>query len=718
MNKDLRNVRLLSFVPFGLNKFHNQVDVALSHAVKASGGNALIFQCDGIYKNCEVFNRSQNPSERASKCAECQHANQSFFAEVGFSPLQLRESLEPEDFSIAQTWAHSIQRPDFFTARYENLPIGEWTVSSICTMFRVSGDEIFDEQYETAYREFLEGTLLTYLGLKRVFKVYQPTHILAFNARFSVLRVLLELAKEHNIPCLTHDKAFAEGTWNFYLNDHVVNLAKYHGFIRLWRDIPLTTAECEKVYNQFFARETGEGANILKIVNFDSRQMGIRQRLGIPERAKIVGFFTSSESEISWLPEFVDVSDQYKLLENLIEVFKNRDEYLVVRHHPLLAGKDYIFPEKGGIGRLEKILQSLPPNIITISPGDTLSTYSLLEECEAAISPASTVAIEAMVRGIPAAVLPKSYFHDVGNLLIIDDKVSYLNIVIDQLLGFEGSLPIDSIKSVYRHESIRMEKMGVRFKTATYEMKNYTPTMQCNFTSEQDIKNATDEGLEKVLDFFGHGKSFWPQPSAEEILRSDDEERRFFDVLSKNLIAEKQKKKMMPPEQSLQTPNIHIIVSSNNYSVQFPTIIQHHQGIHSIESLPPQEFFMITHPQITYDRGFVWSALDMLCLQNNQKCLGAMHGTWLRNAGGKLLDNIFTSHRRGLTDPIIPCEYSVRTTPEIMLSLALFKTEALKTVQEILTMQDPQAKLQATYSLLFNECIYRTGLTLAWYDFE
>lgn len=367
--------RILFFCPFGAWSVHNQFDAVLATALRQRGCEVAVARCDGLFQTCDVLARAGSPERR---CARCAATGKKFFAGLDLPVLQLREFLTPADFAEAQRWADAAPESRLADVEYRGLPLGEWATSSVFSYFRITAAGLARPEVRRAHRGFLVTAWLTYRALEGLTAKFKPANLCVFNGRMATYRVALEFAKRHGLPVITHERGVADDSFIVYEGENCLATRPVHECAQLWQDVPLTRAECEKTREYLASREGGKGMNFPSFYGYRTEYAGVRRMLRIPEHAKVLAVLTSSEFEQAYghTPKGdtneapPDHSGQMEALAQLIEVFRGREEYLVVRHHPFIAGMKDQPPDRHFIAQAYAQAVRASDNVRVIMPSE------------------------------------------------------------------------------------------------------------------------------------------------------------------------------------------------------------------------------------------------------------------------------------------------------------------------------------------------------------
>jgi hypothetical protein len=259
------------------------------------------------------------------------------------------------------------------------------------------------EKVQAVHRGLLIGTFLTYRACERLFDTFNPDVVFVFNGRTAFYRTCLELARRRGLPVVTHERGAADDTFIMYENYGSIRTKPVFEAARAWERTPLLLGELERTHEYFWNREVGKDINFNAFVTYQTEYHRVRRLLRVPHDAKLIAVFTSSEFELDWCEDFRVFISQLDLIKELIEVFRHRKEYLIIRHHPYLAGDSGSPADYDFISKAYALMENAPPNVRFVMPSERLSSYALFWSIDAALGLLSTTAIEATVRGVATA---------------------------------------------------------------------------------------------------------------------------------------------------------------------------------------------------------------------------------------------------------------------------------------------------------------------------
>lgn len=737
--------KIMFFTPYAWWSVHSQVDAVVASALRLRNCEIFVVGCDGVYKNCNVAHfATQVGYEYADACQACSQTSKELLASSFNLPyLQLRDWISDKDYNIANQWVENLGEQDYKNAVYFDLPIGKWVTSSICTYFRISSDiELSRPEVRKVHKQYLIDGLITYKAISRLIDTYNPTNLFLFNARFAPYSVAFEVAKQHQIDVITHERGFIADSFGFFDNSNCLSPKTPLDCVKIWKNIPLNKQEISQVKKYFIGRENGQNLSWPSFYDFHSNHTNVRQQLRIPIDAKVVTVFTSSEDEHAMSDDYKVMTKQLDIIESLMEIFRDRDEYLVIRHHPFIAGAgSKTFLQAIAYDFLSKAYQqvlSAPKNVRIIMPSEQLTSYALLWHSDAAIAFFSTVALEALARGVPTATFELSPYRGAVRHAFQDTSKKSLGELVDKLLSVSSQPTVKDLIRLYRFTDAYFFKFSTKFRSIGIKDYHYP---DIRIKTLDDLKPGIDPALDRICNRIIHNSSIYDLPTDERKNNSNFEELNFFnselqeieeyrqkiksqtlesdDLSAKPSVAiihlnytniQKTDNQLLPSWKNQSRHQNLIVYDCNNLDWHgYQSIIE---SIINVISIVEEEYVLITNDYIQYDESFLSSALDILFVEEHKQTAGVIFGAWIASSN-RINQQIFTERVPAKTYLEAVQILPVLTLPQNLLSFGLirkdFLLQFLTDVNSVSTLSEFAASM---FSLLKQPAIHRVELPM------
>ena len=697
--------RVLFFAPFGAWSVHTQVDAVLGAALKLRGADVCVVRCDGVYPACDVL--AWSGASAKEHCAFCAGSGSKIFDSFNIPLVQLRAHLSAADFTSVSQWANALPGSGLSAAEWKSLPFGKWVKSSVFSYFRTTESGLARLEVQAVNRRFLETGVLTWLALSRIIERYQPARCVIFNGRMAPFRIALELARQRGIPVLTHERGGIDDSFMFYENADCLATQPVYDCVDLWREIPLRRAECEAVKEYLTTREYGKGLNYPSFYSYSTDYAAVRSALRIPVSAKVLLALTSSEFELATSEHGKNISRQLDVLDALIEMFRNRDEFLVVRHHPNIAGTKDVLPDYGFLTRALRQAGRKPPNVRIIMPSESMSSYALFWNADACIAFFTTAGLETAARGLATASFPDSPYRQAITAVIDDTSVKGLDALVNSLFESTAGFAQADLRRVYRYMHAYITRLPKRFKS--FGIKNHFES-DLWFGTVEELAPGNDEELDRVCKYLLTGASFWPEPSATDRLLDASEEESFL-VDEMNALKDQRRRvrrrsdlvsrfrlnapvaivrvRRTAAESAATSREGFLQVSRHEpvrpYSCELNSRMTHPKVLESVL----MSLAEVEEEYVTFALDSVWQVESFLCTAGDQllddanlALDGVFHGGWLSPGDGNIDGEIFTKRVACATYDEAVGLLPALAEPHVFLPFGLFRKSRLRPLLE------------------------------------
>lgn len=713
--------------------FHHQLDATVATTLMMRGCDVLVTGCDGLFESCYILRGTGEMKQQI--CELCSQTSKEYFYDFFQLPYkQLRDFVVDDDYNLANEWLATIDPVNYAEAIYENLTIGQWVTSSIYTYFRITSTGLSSPDVRKVHRQYLIDGLVTYKAISRLIDYYQPTHLFLLGARLAPSRIAFEVGRQYNIDVIVQEKGFINNSYLLLDNHGCMQTKPARDVIGAWENIPLNNSELLQVKKYWLERETGENLNLSSFYNYQTEYDSVRRQLNIPENAKIFAVFTSSEDELAASQDYLGINEQLDIIERLIEIFADKDEYLVIRHHPNIAGGEYLPAQIDFIVRAYHQALSAPKNVRIVMPSEQLTSYALLWHTDAAIAFFSTMSIEAVAKGIPTAVISSSLYRLALRYVLDKFDTASLKILVDDLLSESAKPTIDDLRRLYRFTNAYFFKFCNEFSSFNSE--------GLSFESNDKLKPGIDPTLDKVCNRILYGSSIYNLPDSEEKQRSIAEENEFIEKYLLEIRDFRHKVKqqtLAKPIDNIVYPSVGVIQltyhdeeenqflsqglegsryqSINVYNCNYLDLEDYKQTIESILALletVQEDYIILSHSNIQYHESIILSAMEILLSDVQQTIQGVSFGGWLpinqnRIQKGKFLpQGIFIPYNRCLSyEEAVTTLPWLKYPPSLLAFTIMRKTALVKNLDILRHIPTKEQAAELLFMLLHTPGIHK-----------
>jgi 2-polyprenyl-3-methyl-5-hydroxy-6-metoxy-1,4-benzoquinol methylase/tetratricopeptide (TPR) repeat protein/glycosyltransferase involved in cell wall biosynthesis len=461
-------------------------------------------------------------------CENCQAAVAQTMHSLGRSYQWIGRYIMPEDMKEARRWADSFEKNEFQNACYQNWAIGEWVRSSIYTWFRSAVIDLENPQVEHVYREHLYSGLIAGIGVKRLIEDYQPDVMFQFNGRMAPTRIAIEIAREHGIRFICHERGWLRESLSFYENSSCQNSNSLAEFWQDWKDTPLLPGELETITEYMTGRQYGKAMSWHSFSPPPQEADALHRNLRLHADRPVWALFTSSEDEMVGSDALkLAFTTQIEWIEYVIAYVKKHPEIdLVIRVHPNTGGKKTFADNVNQLEQFQQLSRQLPPNVRMVMPDDAISTYTLMDIATLGLVYMSTTGLEMACKGKTAIAIagwfankpftqtPQSF----GEHYAILDEARALP------LGFTSQ---ETRRLAYRYAYILYYRWNISFPLVEM-VDTYTPKLRYQNTGE--LAPGKEPNLDRICRIILDGEPVVLPPAEDDLRdRSEEQEKAWFE---------------------------------------------------------------------------------------------------------------------------------------------------------------------------------------------
>lgn len=278
----------------------------------------------------------------------------------------------------------------------------------------------------------------------------KPKVVYIFNGRLANLRVVLRLCQRNSVECRIHERGSSKSKYSITYNVLPHNLKPFAERVKsFWNDFEVGDAR-ESIAREFYDKRKW-GLDTDSVSFTSNQQLECLPSQWDTSKRNIV-MFNSSEDE------FASIGDEYHShpFKNQLEALRFLKEQvrgstaidIYLRIHPNLENID--------IFSIQELYSLVSSNFHVIEPSSPISTYKLIDECDAVFTFGSTVGIEATYWGKPSVLIGSAFYEAFNVVYQVSSKVDLIEALYSysELKPIEGSL----IYGLYKSE------FGIRYK--------------------------------------------------------------------------------------------------------------------------------------------------------------------------------------------------------------------------------------------------------------
>jgi hypothetical protein len=424
---------VLFYSPLAIWYPHFETELELIENHLQAGDTVTVLRCRGELPAC-----APNPNHQSPQCRECKGRFASGMRWLGRDRVHVEDFLLLTDAQreqverIKQTRVSS--RDELRGITLEGSDIGQAALGSVISALREPEPDI--QKHWPLIAEHLATAALVHFSIKNHLEQKKPDLFVLFNGRFAELRPALRVARMMQIETHVHETAGGTGRYSLSINNWPHALAEIKRQVEdVYARSPLSADEKKGVAWAWFEQRRNARFSDAQLIYTGQQVNGLLPE-SLTSQTRNIVMFNSSEDEFATLEEwwnpFYRNQDEgiTRILEALQAVSPLR---FFVRVHPNLKGV-----ENSQSQRLHE-LAALFPSVEFIPADSAVSTYALIDACDAVLTFGSTVGAEALYRGKPSILMGRAPYEDLGGVIRPESHEALLALLKEFATG--GALP-------------------------------------------------------------------------------------------------------------------------------------------------------------------------------------------------------------------------------------------------------------------------------------
>ncbi len=410
---------------------HLGTEAVLAKALELRGAETSFFLCGGTLEQCD-FKPGTDPYVTRPLCWRCHGFATRLLDALGLRYCQLRDVVGADVPAKAKRIVGALDSAALRRFTYRDLPIFEFTHPSVLHSL-LRGDVGEDARSERVLRGYLESAVVFTHACDELLRREQPDIVVMTNGLFFAERIMLEVARRAGLEVVTYERGIPLETVYFDRNRPVV----LFDLDDLWaksKDRALSSEENRALDGYLGARAGGQVGNVDLWPRMEKDQQALLARLELRPDAPLAVVFTNVLWDSSFFKSDGAFTGMFDWLATTIRLFRDLpDAQLVIRVHPAEVRVPMAESRDRVADRIRRQFPRLPPNVRVVPPEDPTSSYTLLELARLVLVYASTIGLEAAVRGKPVVVAGHVHYRGRGWTMDVERKEDYGRQVVEAL---------------------------------------------------------------------------------------------------------------------------------------------------------------------------------------------------------------------------------------------------------------------------------------------
>lgn len=501
--------RVLIATSLGGFPYGTLVESALSVALTLRGARPEVLLCNSFLPACQLTEIKSTPPERLvtsppqPRCKTCQPAGESVFDPLELPIHRYGDLVERQQLDEAHRIASTIPFAEIDNYEYNSLAVGEHALAGALRYF-ASGYLEVEPQRELVLRRYLEASLRSVFAVQNLL---QRNHykVACFNHGIYVPQGLIgEVCRQQGVRVVNWNPAYRKHSFIFSHND-----TYHHTMITEpasdWENVSWTS-ETEKLTLSYLKSRRHGTQDWIRFHPEPQEDLSqITQEIGVDFSHPCVVLLTSVMWDAQLHYRSNAFSNMVEWVLHTIEYFSRRPEVqLVIRIHP--AEMTGSVPSRQLIAEeIKGRFPSLPPNIFVIPPQSHVSTYTLVDNCNAALIYNTKTGIEISSLGIPVIVAGEAWIRNKGFSLDASSPEEYSRLL-DRLPFEKGLSAAELIRArKYAFHFFFRRMIPLPFVTAE---KGKAFNVSLHLSSIEELQEGRYCGLDTICDGILQGTPF------------------------------------------------------------------------------------------------------------------------------------------------------------------------------------------------------------------
>lgn len=410
------------------------IESLLAAALTLRGADVHVLLCDATLRACSQCRVAWYPKlpyflrngPQRDLCHGCFHPGTRTFHPLGLRVHRYSDFLTTEEQAVADRVAASLPINDIATYQLAGLRLGDQALAGALRFFaRATLDQ--QPYAEAVLRRYLHAAIITAFAVRRLLATSQFRTAVCHQGVYVPEGVIGEVCRQQGVPLVNWGATYRKKCVIFSHDD------TYHHTLMneptdIWERMPWTPAMEAQILNYLRSRRHGTYDWIQVHPNANTDLHWIRRELGVDFSTPCVGLLTN----VMWDAQIHYPANAFPNMRDwvlaTIRYFAGRpDLQLLIRVHPAeLARGTQMRSRQQIVQEIAEAFPHLPGNIKVIPPESEISTYAVMEQCNAVLVYATKAGVELAALGIPVIVAGEAWSRNKGFTLDADSEQGYL----------------------------------------------------------------------------------------------------------------------------------------------------------------------------------------------------------------------------------------------------------------------------------------------------
>lgn len=396
------------------------LDSLLAVALTLRGAEVHILLCDSALPACMRCEADLYPDQARfvetgptrDLCKVCFDPAADMFSRLGFTVHTYSGFLTTQDERWVANEAASRPIAEVAGAVLDEHAVGQHALAGALRFF-ARGTLAGEPHADAVLRRFFAASMLSTMAARRIFQTHRFAALVAHHGIYVPQGNICEAAKQSGVRVVTWHQAYRERCFIFS-HDDTYHHTLMNEPVDAWAELPWSAERERQVMEYLESRRSGgrDWISFQKASEFDMDRFARRRCLDVNKP------WIAALTNVVWDAQLHYPDNAFNgmmdWLVQTIRYFEGRPELqLIIRVHP--AEVLGTLPSRQRVeDELRAAFERLPGNVCVVGPDDGLSTYSLVDRCNAALIYGTKMGVELSSRGIPVIVAGEAWVRGKG----------------------------------------------------------------------------------------------------------------------------------------------------------------------------------------------------------------------------------------------------------------------------------------------------------------
>lgn len=404
----------------------------LAVALSLRGTRVEFLLCDAMLPACmgceigflgKLTQGNGQPLTR-SFCSTCFRPAYRCYEPLGLPIRRFSELLNEHEIAMCQEMAQKVPVQELGFFHHQGLDLGEQARAGALRFF-ARGDFGQEEYAEKVFRQYLEASIIAAEALGRLLDENRYDCAVFNHGLYVPQGILGALCRKKGIRVVNWNPAYRKRCFIFSHHDtyHRTMISEP---VSSWENMVWSETKEKRLLDYLESRWQGTQDWIWFHEKPLLRVEDALRRLGVDLSKPCIGLLTSVMWDAALHYDSNAFPDMLSWLFASIDYFaKRRDLQLIIRIHP--AEIQGGLPSRQRVAdEIRKRYSAIPENVFLIGPDSPLSTYAVMQKCNAVIIYNTKTGIELAAIGIPVIVAGEAWIRNKGIAYDVSTPMEYI----------------------------------------------------------------------------------------------------------------------------------------------------------------------------------------------------------------------------------------------------------------------------------------------------